>query len=110
MTVAELAAETGVNERYLREWLSHQAASNYLSYDPASQKFALPPERAIVFAIEDSPVYMMGAFDLMTWMIESKDQVQAVFLTGGGVPWSYHTSCFFCAVARFSAPATTTIW
>jgi len=46
----------------------------------------------------------MGAFDLMTWMVESKDQVQAVFPTGGGVPWSDHTSCFFCAVARFFRP------
>ena len=33
MTVSQLAAEAGVNERYLRKWLSHQAASNYLSYD-----------------------------------------------------------------------------
>ena len=31
MTVDELAAAAGVNERYLREWLSHQAASNYLA-------------------------------------------------------------------------------
>jgi 2-polyprenyl-3-methyl-5-hydroxy-6-metoxy-1,4-benzoquinol methylase len=104
MTVAELAAVAGVNARYLREWLSHQAASHYLAYDPVTQKFALPPEQAMVFAIEDSPVYMMGAFDLMTWMTESKDQVQAVFNTGGGVPWSDHTSCFFCAVARFFRP------
>jgi hypothetical protein len=28
MTVAELAVAAGVNQRYLREWLSHQAASN----------------------------------------------------------------------------------
>ena len=85
MTCEELAQEASVHQRYLREWLSHQAASNYLSYDPATQKFALPPEQAMVFAIEDSPVYMMGAFDLMTWMTESKDQVQTVFRTGGGV-------------------------
>jgi hypothetical protein len=45
MTVAEFAAAAGVNQRYLREWLSHQAASNYLSYDPATQKFTLPPEQ-----------------------------------------------------------------
>src|SRR5690348_6850847 len=32
MTCKELARETGVHDRYLREWLSHQAASNYLSY------------------------------------------------------------------------------
>jgi hypothetical protein len=77
MTCRELSQETGVHDRYLRERLSHQAASNYLSYDPAIQKFSLPPEQAMVFAIEDSPVYMMGAFDLMTWMIESKDQIRS---------------------------------
>ena len=28
-----------------------------------------------------------------------------MFPTGGGVPWSDHTSCFFCAVARFFRPS-----
>src|SRR6201981_355302 len=65
MTVDELAAEAGVNERYLREWLSHQAASNYLSYDPATKKFTLPPEQAMVFAVDDSPVNLVGAFGCM---------------------------------------------
>ena len=104
MTVAELAAAAGVNERYLREWLSHQAASNYVTYDTATQKFTLPQEQALIFADENSPVYLQGAFDLMTWITESKDQVEAVFKTGAGVPWSDHTSCFFCAVARFFRP------
>ena len=63
MTVAELAAAAEVNERYLREWASHPAASDYLSYDPATQKFALPEEQATLFAIDDSPVNMLGAFD-----------------------------------------------
>jgi hypothetical protein len=31
MTARELAAAVGANERYLREWLANQAASNYLS-------------------------------------------------------------------------------
>jgi hypothetical protein len=33
MTSGDLARAAKVDERYLREWLSHQAASNYLSYD-----------------------------------------------------------------------------
>ena len=61
MTSVELAKAANVDERYLREWLSHHAASNYLSYDPQSAKFALPPEQAMVFANEESPVYMMTA-------------------------------------------------
>jgi hypothetical protein len=63
MTGRELSEESGVNERYLREWLCQQAASNYLSYDQATGKFELRPEQAMVFAIEDSPVFMIGAFD-----------------------------------------------
>ena len=86
MTCAELAQEAGVNERYLREWLSHQAASNYLSYDPASGKFTLPPSRRWCSPIEDSPVYMMGAFDLMASLIDAQPKVQEAFKTGGGVP------------------------
>jgi hypothetical protein len=50
-------------ERYLREWLSQQAASGYLTYDPSSCRFALSPEQAAVLADEDSPVYMVPAFD-----------------------------------------------
>ena len=42
MTCEELASAAKVNPRYLREWLSHQAASNYVAYDPASRKFTLP--------------------------------------------------------------------
>ena len=36
VTSAELAARTGTVERYVREWLLNQAASETLSYDPAS--------------------------------------------------------------------------
>ena len=104
MTCGELAKEAGVNERYLREWLSHQAASNYLNYDPASGKFTLPPEQAMVFADEDSPVYMLGGFDLMASLIDAQPKVQAAFKTGGGVGWDDHTGCMFCAVARFFRP------
>jgi SAM-dependent methyltransferase len=104
MTCGELAKEVGVNERYLREWLSHQAASSYLGYEPASGRFTLPPEQAMVFADEDSPVYMLGGFDLMASLIDAQPKVQAAFKTGGGVGWDDHTGCMFCAVARFFRP------
>ena len=110
MTVGELAAESRVHERYLREWLSHQAASNYLAYDPATQKFSLPPEQAMVFAIEDSPVYMMGAFDLMTWMVESKDQVQGYSRPAEGCRGANTRAASSARSHAFSALATTPIW
>jgi SAM-dependent methyltransferase len=104
MTVAELAAAAGVNERYLREWLSHQAASNYVLYDPVTLKFTLPPEQAMVFAVEDSPVYMAGAFEVMAAILSNQEKVQPVFKTGGGVAWGDQAACLFCATARFFRP------
>ena len=104
MTCAALASRTKLNERYLREWLSHQAASGYLTYDPAATTFTLPPEQAMVFAIEDSPVYMMGGFDVMAAMLDNQPKVQAAFKTGGGVAWGDQAGCMFCAVARFFRP------
>src|SRR5262245_30703029 len=104
MTSAELAKTAKVDERYLREWLSHQAASNYLSYDPVTAKFAMPPEQAMVFANEESPVYMMGGFDLMAAMLDNQPKVQAAFKSGGGVAWGDQAGCMFCAVARFFRP------
>ncbi|MFO1047049.1 MAG: class I SAM-dependent methyltransferase [Geminicoccaceae bacterium] len=104
MTPRELADAARVDERYLREWLSHQAASNYLSYEPGSGRFALPPEQAMVFAIEDSPVYMMGAFDSVAAQMENQDKVQCAFKSGGGVAWGDQAGCLFCATARFFKP------
>ena len=104
MTCAALAKRLGLAERYLREWLSHQAASGYLTYDSAAATFALPAEQAMVFAIEDSPVYMMGGFDVMAAMLDNQPKVQAAFKTGGGVAWGDQAGCMFCAVARFFRP------
>ena len=104
MTAAELATAAGASERYVREWLSHQAASNYLSYDSATRRFALPEEQAMVFAAEDSPVYMLGGFDLIAAMLDNQAKVEAAFRDGNGVAWGDQAGCMFCAVARFFRP------
>ncbi len=44
MTSVEFAASANISERYAREWLAQNAASGYLTYDPASRQFELPPE------------------------------------------------------------------
>jgi 2-polyprenyl-3-methyl-5-hydroxy-6-metoxy-1,4-benzoquinol methylase len=104
MTSAQLAKAAKVHERYLREWLSHQAASNYLAYDPKTETFTLPPEQAMVFVNEESPVYMMGGFDVMAALLDNQPKVQEAFKTGEGVAWGDQAACMFCAVARFFRP------
>ena len=55
MTVDELAKETGVSQRYLREWLSHQAASKYLSYEPAMENLPCPRNRRWFSPLKTAP-------------------------------------------------------
>ena len=43
ITSAELAAKTGTTERYVREWLSAQAAGGFVTYDAATGKYTFPP-------------------------------------------------------------------
>lgn len=103
MNAAELAGRTRLHERYLREWLSFNAASGYLVHDEATGRFGLAPEQAMVFAVDDSPVNLLGAFDLMAAMQKNQDQIADAFRTGGGVPWG-GLQCMFCATARFFRP------
>src|SRR6188508_349264 len=63
MTSVEFAASANIAEHYAREWLAQNAASGYLTYDPASRRFELPPEQAMVLANEESPFFIGGGFD-----------------------------------------------
>jgi len=61
MSAAELAAKTGTDERYLREWLASQAAGGYITYDELTNKFSLTEEQAFTLAQEDSPGLSAGS-------------------------------------------------
>lgn len=103
-SVSELAARTGLAERYVREWAFAQAANGYISFNPAQERFSLTPEQAMVFAVKDSPVYLEGAFDLAAAMVEGQAKVEAAFRTGDGVAWGESCGCLFCAVGAFFRP------
>jgi len=104
-TSAELADRAGnLSERYVREWAFAQAANGFIQYDPASRRFGLSPEQAMVFAEKDSPVYMAAAFDVVAAMIEGEPKVEQAFRKGGGVRWGESAGCLFCAVGAFFRP------
>jgi SAM-dependent methyltransferase len=104
MTPAELATKANVAERYAREWLSHQAASGYVTYEATTGKFTLPPEQAMVFAEPDSPVNLLGGFDLAATMMENQLLLEPAFRSGQGVGWGDQSQCLFCAAGRFFRP------
>ena len=104
VTSQELAAKTGLDERQLREWLSAQAASGYITYDAARATFSLTPEQAAVFADPNSPVAMTGGFYSVSAVYHDEPMVAESFRTGSGVPWGKHHDCLFCGTERFFRP------
>ena len=110
MTPSQLAQQTGTHERLVREWLSAQAASGYVSYDTESARFSMTPEQAFVFADEDSPVFMAGGFDAAAGGLSRRAEVAEAFQTRQGrrVGASTATACSAASSAS-SVPATTPI-
>ena len=104
LDAAGLARATGLAERYVREWLCHQAASYYVDYDPASECFELPEEHAMALAVPDSPCYVLPAFDAAVALLDNQEKVQEAFCTGGGVHWGEQSGCIACAIAEFFRP------
>jgi len=45
VTASELATRTSTDPRYVREWLSSQAAGGYIGYDADTERFSLTPEQ-----------------------------------------------------------------
>ena len=83
-TSEELAASTGLPERYLREWLSANAAGGYVDYDPATTKFSMTPEQAVVFAAEGHPHCMQGFFQAVMSAYIDEPKATTAFRAGAG--------------------------
>ncbi|HVJ07800.1 MAG TPA: class I SAM-dependent methyltransferase [Acidisarcina sp.] len=104
LTPAELASMTATDERYVREWLSAQAAAGYVQYDPTTRQFSLSPEQAYALAREDSPAYVPGAFQIVSAMIKDEHKVTEAFRSGTGVGWHEHHPALFEGTERFFRP------
>ncbi|MFN8490785.1 MAG: class I SAM-dependent methyltransferase [Caldilineaceae bacterium] len=103
-TSTQLAERTGTTERYVREWLSGQAASGYIDYDAANQTFQMTTEQAMVFANADSPVLLTGGFHILQSVYNDVPRMTEAFRTGKGLGWSEHCNCLFCGTAQFFGP------
>ena len=87
LTPAEVAAVAGVAEPYAREWLKHQAASGYVSYDPATERFELPAAVAAVLADDTSAGLVQGFATMLETMAGDGAVLEEAYRTGGGVGW-----------------------
>jgi len=104
MTSSELAAKTATDERYLREWLSSQAAGGYITYDDKTNKFSLSEEQAFTMAKEDSPAYLPGAFQLALGALNAVPRIADSFRSGAGMGWHEHDDGVFHGCEKFFRP------
>ena len=104
LTSDEVAQRSGTAERYVREWLRNQAAGGYVAYDPHSDAYTLPDEHALALADEDSPFYVLGAFELIASLYADEDKILEAFRSGGGLGWHEHDHRLFRGTERFFRP------
>ena len=107
VTAETLARRTQTDARYVREWLSNQAAGGYVGYDPEQDVFFLTPEQSLALAQDGSPVFIPGAFQSASAMVKATDKIVSAFERGHGVGWHEHDQELYCGTERFFRPGYT---
>ncbi len=104
VTPEELARRTSTDARYVREWLSAQAASGYVEYDAATRTFRLPEEQAFALTQELNPIFIPGGLQVAASTIKDEAPVLEAFRSGRGVGWHEHCADLFAGTERFFRP------
>ncbi|HMQ36126.1 MAG TPA: methyltransferase domain-containing protein [Micropruina sp.] len=92
VTVADLAARTGVAAPLLREWLRSQAAAGYLSHHPGTtgpdqDRFALPEPVAIALLDAPGGAIVGACTEMLISMAEHHDALGDAIAGDGGLGW-----------------------
>jgi ubiquinone/menaquinone biosynthesis C-methylase UbiE len=103
-TSAQIAAKAGLDERYVREWLSAVAAAGYVDYDAGGETFSLSPEAALIFAAEGDPRCLQGFFQAVKSVYDDEEKSTEAIRNGWGLGWGDRSPCCFCGTDRFFRP------
>lgn len=103
-TAAELAARTGTDERYVREWLCAQAAGGYVQYDEGDDAFYVTEEQAFCLADGNSPAYVPGGLQVAISTVRDMDRIEQSIRTGAALGWHEHDHNLFEGTERFFRP------
>ncbi len=103
-TPAQLAERTGTGEPYAREWLNAQAAGSYVTYDPDTGRYTLPPEQAVALTVEDSPAFLPGFFQIALGTVHDTSHILDAARGGAGYGWHEHDADVHVGCERFFRP------
>ena len=87
MRVDDVVRASGLESRYVEEWLKGMAAAGYLDYDPAAGTYTLPEEMAYFAASEGSDHFVGGLWEMVPALLRQAPRVAEAFREGGGVPF-----------------------
>jgi SAM-dependent methyltransferase len=107
LTSRALSERTGLNERWLREWLHGQAAAGLLDYD-GKGAFELSDEAALVLADESTPASGIGMFHDLPGQLNVLYRCLDAFRTGLGFTYDAGGESIAIGVERMFAPWSTT--
>lgn len=112
-TSTQLAARTGTTERYVREWLEHQAVTGLLEVESdmgsfETRSFRLPKAFEPVMVDAVSPFYMAPVGMAVVGSLTPIDEVVDAFRTGAGVPYEHYGQILIEGQAAFNRPAFAT--
>jgi 2-polyprenyl-3-methyl-5-hydroxy-6-metoxy-1,4-benzoquinol methylase len=103
MSSAELAAKTGLHERWVREWLRAQAAARLIDYR-GDGRFELSTEGVLTLAEENSPLFAAGGFCSLPQQFAVLEKLLESFRTGIGHPYDAIGREGAIGIERFLAP------
>lgn len=102
---ADVAERADCDERMVREWLANQVAGGWIWRYPDSDLYELPDEHALALVDEDSPFFVLGAFDIVASLFADEERLVEAFRSGRGLARHDHDRRLFRGTERFLAPA-----
>jgi 2-polyprenyl-3-methyl-5-hydroxy-6-metoxy-1,4-benzoquinol methylase len=88
VTTNQIARASGLNERYIREWLGSMVTGGIIEYEPTTQTYFLPREHAAILTRAASPNNIAAIAQFLAVLGQVEDQIVECFKQGGGVPYS----------------------
>lgn len=85
LTQEQVVAATGLQPRYVEEWLKGMVCAGYLDYEPGAATYGLSEEHAFLLASEGTDHFMGGLFCMAPVLLRAAPQVATAFEKGGGV-------------------------
>ena len=87
MTLDEVVHASGLQARYVDEWLKGMAAAGYLEFSQG--KYALADEMAYFVASDGSDHFVGGMYAMVPPLLNVAPKVADAFAKGGGVPFEH---------------------